>query len=308
MNIDSRIDQNSHSSLENNIGTLQTENISKSFFVPASRDDDFNSRMKENELNVNHLFDVHVQEFMDEGYSKQDATQRTSQFALIGVLDIPGQFNISNLLFDKNASSDIKDIFAQTLKSTFNVMSNEGIGSIIAEMLPPTKSDALTPISSRAFIPNPEPAPTAHISRAQAESFGMTLSAETMEEFGMKDDEDYKAFLLGPIVYYNKEEDDNKKDKYKSIEPNFSSFETIETYFHSIINKLTAIQNDEEIPEDQKRNSQSSIASFKLLIARLHSTVDNKMEEDKNNENLLYQYTKNNKINIIDERSKSNLV
>lgn len=283
MDIDSHINQSSNLSLENNIVKLQTENINKPFFVPAVADDEFNQRMNENELNINHLFDIHVQEFIDEGYSKHDAMQRTSQYAFLGVFDIPGQFNISNLLFDKNASADIKDIFAQTLKSAFNVMSNGEIGIMSAELLPPSKSDALRPISSRVLIPNPEPAPTANIS-------------STPEI--MKDDEAYEPFLLGPIVYYNDEE--NKKDKYKNKEANFSSIASIEDYFHSIINKLTFIMNDDDIPQNQKENAESSIDSFKLLIARLHNTVDNKIEEDKNNENLLYQYTKNNKPNILE--------
>ena len=298
MDIDSHINQSSNLSLENNIVKLQTENINKPFFVPAVSDDEFNQRMNENELNINHLFDIHVQEFIDEGYSKHDAMQRTSQYAFLGLFDIPGQLNISNLLFDKNASADIKDIFTQTLKSAFNVMSNREIGIMSAELLPPSKSDALRPISSRVLIPNPEPAPTAHISRAQAESFGMTLTPLIMKEFGMKDDEAYEPFLLGPIVYYNDEE--NKKDKYKNKEANFSSIASIEDYFHSIINKLTSIMKDDDIPQNQKENSESSIDSFKLLIARLHNTVDNKIEEDKNNENLLYQYTKNNKPNILE--------
>ena len=283
MDIDSHINQSSNLSLENNIVKLQTENINKPFFVPAVADDEFNQRMNENELNINHLFDIHVQEFIDEGYSKHDATQRTSQYTFLGLFDIPGQLNISNLLFDKNASADIKDIFAQTLKSAFNVMSNGEIGIMSAELLPPSKSDALRPISSRVLIPNPEPAPTANIS-------------STPEI--MKDDEAYEPFLLGPIVYYNDEE--NKKDKYKNKEANFSSIASIEDYFHSIINKLTFIMNDDDIPQNQKENAESSIDSFKLLIARLHNTVDNKIEEDKNNENLLYQYTKNNKPNILE--------
>ena len=195
MDIDSRINQSSNLFLENNVAKLQTENINKPFFVPAVADAEFNQRMNDNELNINNLFDIHVQEFIDEGYSKHDAIQRRSQYAFLWLLDIPGQFNISNLLFDKNASADIKDIFTQTLKSAFNVMSNREIGIMSAELLPPIKSDALTPISSRAFIPKPEPAPTAHISRAQAESFGMTLTPLIMKEFGMKDDEAYELFF-----------------------------------------------------------------------------------------------------------------
>lgn len=299
MHIDERLQQIATPSSQNNMSLINTTETSNPFFVPRVSDNEFNQRMKENELNQNNLFDIHVQEFIDKGYNKHDATQRTSQYAFIGALNIPGQLNISSLLFNKNANSEVKDIFKESMKSSLDNMSNNNIAIITSEILHTMSSPGLTPIYSRVLIPNPEPRPTADISRAQAEIFGMNLTPEIMEEMGMKEDEGYEPFLLGPIIYYDKEKKD-KDAKYPVDRPSFISIDTIEDYFQSIISKLTAIENDEEIPDDEKKNTIYAIDLYKSLVAGLQITVKNKLEEKQNDELILNQYTQNNRPNLLE--------
>ena len=57
----------------------------------------------------------------------------------MGALDILGQLNISNLLFDKTASDETKDTSRETLQSSFEKMSSSDIGLATSEMIPGNK-------------------------------------------------------------------------------------------------------------------------------------------------------------------------
>jgi len=274
-------------------GNLNTENTSNSFFVPQSSDEEFNARMRENELYPGSLRDIHVQKFMDKGFEKNEASHRVSQYAFMGALDIPGQLSVFNQFFDENASDETKDTFRATLKSSFDKMSNDDIGLATAEMLPSiAMSGSLTRVSSRALIKNPiVPVNLATLDMSPAASQARYIEAMTMK---------HEFFLYGPTVYYDEEMSDEPQTA--ANRPEFSSSESIKKFFEDIVERLTNKENNPEIKDEEKKTVSRSKDVFERLIRELGFVEKEKLEEIEKNEILLNQYTKNNKVNLLDEK------
>jgi len=274
-------------------GTLDTENTSNPFFVPQSSDEEFNARMRENELYPSNLRDIHVQEFMDKGYEKNEASQRVSQYAFMGALEIPGQLNVFNQFFDENASEETKDTFRATLKSSFDKMSNSDISLATAEMLPTIQmSGSLTRVSSQVLIKNEiVPVNLSTLDMSPAASEARYIKAMTTK---------HEFFLLGPKVYYDEEMADEPQPA--ANRPEFSSSESIKKFFEDIVERLTNKENNPEIKDEEKKTITRSKDIFERLVRELGYVEKEKLEEIEKNEILVNQYTKNNKPNPIEEK------
>ena len=284
--------QESTQSLTPLTNTLNTEKTSNSFFVPQVSDAEFNERMRENELNSNSLRDIHVQKFMDKGYEKNEASQRVSQYAFMGALDIPGQLNVFNQFFDKNAPSETKDTFRETLKSSFDKMSNSDIALATAEMLSTIKTPGLTQVSSQVLIKNEiVPVDLSTLDMSPAASEARYIKAMTAK---------HEFFLLGPKVFYDN--DIAVESEATANKPEFSSPESIKKFFEDILEGLTNKGNDPKIEEEEKKSITRSKDIFEYLIAELGNVEKEKLEEIEKNEILVNQYTKNNKQNLLDEK------
>lgn len=281
-------------SMQNLIGELNTKKTSTPFYVTQVADKEFNSRMSENELNSNHLFDIHVQRFMDEGYSKDEAKQRTSQYAFMGALDIPGQLSIFNMLFDKNASAETKETLRQTLKESFDNMSTQNITKVHEQVLPTLKMGGLTPVSSQIVMRNPEPRPTVdltNITQAQLDEIARNAA------MGVNIGDGYEPFILGPKRYHFEQP---KEAQEPSIEkPNFTSTQDIKKYFNAIITELKTQEKDSKENENNQVQSNNSMDIFEYLVAKLTSVEKQKAQLQEIKEASLSQYTKNNKPNPL---------
>lgn len=286
--------QESSQSLTSITGTLDTQNTSNPFFVPQSSDEEFNARMRENELYVGNLRDIHVQEFMDKGYEKNEASHRVSQYAFMGALDIPGQLSVFNQFFDKDASNETKETFRATLKSSFDNMSSADIGLATAEMLSSIEtSGSLTRVSSQVLIKNEiEPVNLSTLDMSPAASQARYIEAMTAE---------HEFFIYGPKVYYDEEMADEPQAAFNR--PEFSSTEAIKKYFGDIFERLTNKENDPEVKEEEKKTVTRSKDIFEHLIAKLELIEKEKLEEIEKNGILLTQYTKNNKPNPVREEN-----
>ena len=273
-------------------GNLKTENIFKAFYVPQVEDDEFNARMKENELNPSNLRDIHVQKFMDKGYNEHDAAQRVSQFALMGALDIPGQLNASNLLFDKNASAQTKDTFNATLKSSFDNMSSSDIGLATSEMLERTQTTGgLTLVWSRALIKN-EVVPI--------DLTNLDMSDAASQARYDKSREPHDFFILGPKIYYDNSSDHETQTSVNK--PELSSSESIKKFFEDIIDGLKTKESDVGLSEEDKNTATRGIDIFEYLIGKLGIIEKEKLEISSKNEMMINQYTQNNKPNPLEEK------
>lgn len=266
-----------------------TENILKPFFVPQSEDEDFNDRMKENKLHPRKLNDIYVQEFMDKGYSQDKAVQRVSQYALLGAYDIPGQLSIFNQFFDENTSNEVKETFRDTLKSSFDKMSNDDISQVISEILPTIKKSGLTPISSQLNIKNkPHTYDLNNINTSDA------ASNLRHQESMMRKSE---PFSLGEKVYYFNDKENTFEDTPPDV--NLFSTEAIKDYFNGIWDKLNDEENNSELTENEKNTISYKKEIFEGIITELKYIEEDKTKELENNQMLLKQYTKNNKTNPL---------
>jgi len=269
-------------------GKLNTENIFKPFYVPQVEDDEFNARMRENELNPSNLRDIHVQKFMDKGYNEHDAAQRVSQFALMGALDIPGQLNASNLLFDKNASGQTKDTFKATLKSSFENMSSSDIGLATSQLLEKTQTGGLTLVWSRALIKN-EVVPI--------DLTNLDMSDAASQARYDKSREPHDFFILGPKIYHDNTANDETQTSFSN--PELSSSESIKKFFEDIIDGLKTKESDAGLSEEAKNTATRGIDIFEYLIGKLGIIEKEKLENTSKNEMMLNQYTQNNKPNLL---------
>lgn len=272
-------------------GKLNTENTSNPFYVSQSDDVDFNARMRENELYPSNLHDIHVQKFMDKGYDKHDATQRVSQYAFMGALDIPGQLNASKLFFDKDASAETKDTFSATLKSSFDNMSSRDIGLASSQMLNRVQTGGLTPVWSRELIKN-------EVLPIDLTNFDMSDAASQARY--EKSQEPHDFFILGPKVYYDNDVADETQNS--ATAPEFSSPETIKKFFEDILEGLKTRESDSKLSEDEKLTATRGIGIFEHLIGTLGVILKDKLDESDKNEMMLNQYTKNNKPNPLEEK------
>jgi len=271
-------------------GKLNTLNTSNPFYVTPLNDDDFNARMRENEFNPANLRDIHVQQFMDKGYSEHDASHRVSQYSMMGALDIPGQFSTFNLLFDKNASSETKDTFRATMKSAFDNMSSSDIGLTSSQMMEGTQTGGLTPIWSRELIKN-EVVPI--------DLTNLDMSEAASQARYEKSQEPHDFFILGPKIYYDN--DNTGETQNSSSSPALSSPESIRAFFEDIIETLKTKENDSTISQEDKSRATRGIDIFEYLIGKLGLIEKGKLEESNKNEMMVNQYTKNNKPNPLDE-------
>ena len=271
-------------------GKLNTLNTSNPFYVTPLNDDDFNARMRENEFNPANLRDIHVQQFMDKGYSEHDASHRVSQYAMMGALDIPGQFSTFNLLFDKNASSETKDTFRATMKSAFDNMSSSDIGLTSSQMMEGTQTGGLTPIWSRELIKN-EVVPI--------DLTNLDMSEAASQARYEKSQEPHDFFILGPKIYYDN--DNTGETQNSSSSPALSSPESIRAFFEDIIETLKTKESDSTISQEDKSRATRGIDTFEYLIGKLGLIEKGKLEESNKNEMMVNQYTKNNKPNPLDE-------
>ncbi len=271
-------------------GKLNTLNTSNPFYVTPLNDDDFNARMRENEFNPANLRDIHVQQFMDKGYSEHDASHRVSQYSMMGALDIPGQFSTFNLLFDKNASSETKDTFRATMKSAFDNMSSSDIGLTSSQMMEGTQTGGLTPIWSRELIKN-EVVPI--------DLTNLDMSEAASQARYEKSQEPHDFFILGPKIYYDN--DNTGETQNSSSSPALSSPESIRAFFEDIIETLKTKESDSTISQEDKSRATRGIDTFEYLIGKLGLIEKGKLEESNKNEMMVNQYTKNNKPNPLDE-------
>jgi len=274
-------------------GKLNTTNTSNPFYVTPLDDDDFNARMRENEFNPGNLRDIHVQQFMDKGYSEHDASHRVSQYAMMGALDIPGQFNTFNLLFDKNASADTKDTFRATMKSAFDNLSSSDIGLASSQMMERTQIGGLTPIWSRELIKN-EVIPI--------DLTNLDMSEEASQARYEKSQEPHDFFILGPKIYYDNANTDETQTSSSS--PSLSSPESIRAFFEDILEGLKTKENDSTISVEDKSRATRGIDIFEYLIGKLGLIEKEKLEENSKNDMMVNQYTKNNKPNPLEEKTQ----
>jgi len=271
-------------------GKLNTLNTSNPFYVTPLNDDVFNARMRENEFNPANLRDIHVQQFMDKGYSEHDALHRVSQYAMMGALDIPGQFSTFNLLFDKNASAETKDTFRATMKSAFDNMSSSDIGLASSQMMEGTQTGGLTPIWSRELIKN-EVVPI--------DLTNLDMSEAASQARYEKSQEPHDFFILGPKIYYDNDSTDETKTSSSS--PSLSSPESIREFFEDIIETLKTKENDSTLSQEDKSRATRGIDTFEYLIGKLGLIEKGKLVESNKNEMMVNQYTKNYKPNPLDE-------
>jgi hypothetical protein len=265
---------------------LDTKNTSKAFYVPQVDDEDFNARMKENELNPSNLYDINVQKFMDKGYNQHDATHRVSQYAFMGALNIPGQLNASNLLFDENASDETKDIFAQTLKSTFDNMSSHEIGLATSEILSGSKVGGLTHISSRELIKN------------EVSPIDLT-NLDTLSDAGYeKSKESHELFMLGPKKFHYEEV--IPETQASNAKTKLSSIESIQKFFEDILDVFKTKESDSKLLDEENKTAGNGIEIFEHLISKLGVFGKEKLEESKKNDMMINQFTKNYKPNILE--------
>jgi len=274
-------------------GKLNTTNTSNPFYVTPLDDDDFNARMRENEFNPGNLRDIHVQQFMDKGYSEHDASHRVSQYAMMGALDIPGQFNTFNLLFDKNASADTKDTFRATMKSAFDNLSSSDIGLASSQIMERTQIGGLTPIWSRELIKN-EVIPI--------DLTNLDMSEEASQARFEKSQEPHDFFILGPKIYYDNDNTDEAQTSTSS--PSLSSPESIRTFFEDILGTLKIKEDDSTISQEDKTRATRGIDIFEYLIGKLGLIEKEKLEENSKNDMMVNQYTKNNKPNPLEEKTQ----
>ncbi len=282
--------QESTQSLMKLTGKLNTENTSNPFYVTPIDDEDFNARMRENELYPGNLRDIHVQKFMDKGYNEHDASHRVAQYAMMGVLDIPGQFSTFNLLFDKDVSADTKDTFRDTLKSSFDNLSSSDIGLATSEMLTRAQTGGLTHVSSQILIKN-EVLPI--------DLTNLDMSEAASQARYEKSQEPHDFFILGPKIYYDNDSTDETKTSSSS--PSLSSPESIREFFEDIIETLKTKENDSTLSQEDKSRATRGIDTFEYLIGKLGLIEKGKLEESNKNEMMVNQYTKNNKPNPLDE-------
>jgi len=274
-------------------GKLNTTNTSNPFYVTPLDDDDFNARMRENEFNPGNLRDIHVQQFMDKGYSEHDASHRVSQYAMMGALDIPGQFNTFNLLFDKNASADTKDTFRATMKSAFDNLSSSDIGLASSQIMERTQIGGLTPIWSRELIKN-EVIPI--------DLTNLDMSEEASQARFEQSQEPHDFFILGPKIYYDNDNTDEAQTSTSS--PSLSSPESIRTFFEDILGTLKIKEDDSTISQEDKTRATRGIDIFEYLIGKLGLIEKEKLEENSKNDMMVNQYTKNNKPNPLEEKTQ----
>ncbi len=272
-------------------GTLNTENIFKPFYVTPVDDDEFNARMRENELYPGDLRDIHVQKFMDKGYNEHDASHRVAQYAMMGVLDIPGQFSTFNLLFDKDVSADTKDTFRDTLKSSFDNLSSSDIGLATSEMLTRAQTGGLTHVSSQILIKN-EVLPIDLTNLDMSEAASQARWDKAMEPRDL--------FLLGPKVYYDNDID--AETQTSSTAPELSSTASIKKFFEDILEGLKTKESDSNLSEEEKSRATRGIDIFEHLIGKLGVILKDRLEESDKNEVMVNQYTKNNKPNPLEEK------
>ncbi len=270
-------------------GNLNTLNTSNSFYVTPLDDDDFNARMRENELYPGNLRDIHVQKFMDKGYNEHDASQRVSQYAMMGALDIPGQFSTFNLLFDKNASAQTKDTFRATLKSTFDNLSSSDIGITSSEMIARTQIGGLTPLWSRELIKN-EVIPI--------DLTNLDMSDAASQARYEKSQEPHDFFILGPKIYY--ENDIVEETQISATAPELSTPASIKKFFEDILEGLKTRESDSNLSEVKKDRATRGIDIFEHLIGKLGVILKDRLEESDKNEVMVNQYTKNNKPNPLE--------
>jgi len=272
-------------------GKLNTENTSNPFYVTPVDDEEFNARMRENELYPGNLRDIHVQKFMDKGYNEHDASQRVSQYAMMGALDIPGQLSTFNLLFDKNASAETKDTFRATLKSSFDNLSSSDIGLASSQMIDRTQTGGLTLMWSRELIKN-EVIPI--------DLTNLDMSEAASQARYEKSREPHDFFILGPKIYH--ENDIDSEAQSSSTAPKLSSPETIKKFFEDILEGLKTKESDSNLSEKEKERATRGIDIFEHLLGTLGVIQKDKLEENSKNEMMVNQYTKNNKPNPLEDK------
>jgi len=126
------------STTQNTYKTDSASNNEKSK-VDGKYSSQFQQEILDNNLDPQSIRENFIQELMDKGESKEDATERARLYAtILGINTYPGELDFSPQFFNKGASDDLKNTFKESVKEEFDKLPVDKIMTVFGSMIPST--------------------------------------------------------------------------------------------------------------------------------------------------------------------------